>query len=259
VSARVLITREAGSWPALEARFAATPIVLQWDPTTVQVAPLDPRPGEDAVGRLERYDWLVVASVRGVEALTRTLSAAGVDAPPTELRVAAVGPATARALASAGFTVTLVAAEATSNGLAASLRPHVAQGARVLVVGPEGPQSALARKLRAGSAQVHEAPLYRTVASARALTLAEEAIAGRFAAVTFTAPSALTLWLEAAGGRADELAAALGQIQRVAIGPTTEARLAASGLTATAVAEVPTEAAVGDAIARALPASHLLT
>ena len=259
MTARVLITREAGSWPALETRFASSPIVLQWDPTTSQVPPLDPRPGEEAVGRLERYDWLVVASVRGVEALTRTLTDAGVAAPPPELRVAAVGPATARAMTSAGFTVTLVAGEATSNGLAASLRPHVAQGARVLVVGPEGPPGALARTLRAGSAQVHEAPLYRTVASARAPELAGEAIAGRFAAVTFTAPSALTLWLEAAGAQSDELAAALATLKRVAIGPTTEARLASSGLAASAVAESPTEVAVGDAIARALPAFHLLT
>jgi len=259
VTARVLITREAGSWPALEARFASSPIVLQWDPTTVQIAPLDPGPGEEAVGRLERYDWLVVASVRGVEALTRALSAAGVAAPPPELRVAAVGPATARALASAGFAVALVATEATSHGLASSLRTHVAQGARVLVVGPEGPPSALARKLRAGSAQVHEAPLYRTVASARAAELAEEAIAGRFAAVTFTAPSSLTLWLEAAGPRGGELTEALAKLRRVAIGPTTEARLASSGLPASSVAASPTEAAVGDAIARALPALDLLT
>jgi len=77
--------------------------------------------------------------------------------------------------------------------------------------------------------------------------------------VTFTAPSALTLWLEAAGALGDELAAALAKLQRVAIGPTTEARLASSGLVASAVADTPTEAAVGDAIARALPAFHLLT
>ena len=258
MTARVLITRAAGPWPALDERFAPKQIVLQWDPTTAQVPPLDPRPGEEALARLDRYDWLLAASVRGVEALTRLLAAQGATLPP-RLQIAAVGPTTAQALQSAGLDVALVSADASSRGLEAALRPHVAAGARLLVVGPEGGPSELANRLRASSAYVDEAPLYRTVASERAAALAADAIAGRFAAVVFTAPSALSLWLDAAGERRDALAAALGQLRRVAIGPTTEARLAALQLPAAAVAQAPTAEAVGDAIERALASGDLLT
>ena len=252
MTARVLVTRPAGSWPALTARFEGSPIVLQLTPTTVQVAPLDPRPGDEAIGRLENYEWLVLTSGQGVSALLRGLGPRGVAGLPPGLRVAAVGPATARALSRAGVGVALVAADANSDGLAASLGPQLKGGARVLVVRPEGAKGPLPAALRSGGAVVDEAPLYRTIASAHAGPLADEAIGGAFAAVVFTAPSALDLWLDAAGLRRDALVGALTRCARVAIGPTTSARLAALGLPAEATALAPSEDAVGDAIEHAL-------
>jgi len=258
VTARVLLTRPAGTWPALTARFEGTPIVLQMTETTRQVEPIDSRPGDEAVGRLERYDWLVATSGRGVSALARRIATRGVAGLPPGLRVAAVGPATARVLRGIGARVDLVADDASGDGLAASLGPRLAEGARVLVVCPEGAPGLLAATLRAGGAEVDEAPLYRTIASERAGELADAVIGGAFAAVVFTAPSSLKLWLDAAGGRRGALVDALARVARVAIGPTTSAYLASLGLAADAVAVAPLEDAVGDAIARALPALDLL-
>jgi len=252
VTARVLVTRPARSWPALTARFQATPIVLQFTPTAVQVTPVDPGPGEEAIARLSSYDWLVVTSGHGVAALKRALAARGVAGVPPGLRVAAIGPATARALSAAGVGVALTADDAHSDGLAAALGPQLRSGARVLVVRPEGTPGPLTAALRAGGAMVDEAPLYRTVASEHAVELAEAAIAGAFAAVVFTAPSSLELWLSAAGARRDALVGALSGLARVAIGPTTAARLAAWGLPAGATALTPSQGAVGDAIEEVL-------
>lgn len=252
MTARVLVTRRAGSWPALTARFEGTRIVLQLTPTTVQVAPLDPRPGDDAIGRLLSYDWLVLTSGHGVAALFRGLAARGVAGFPPGLRVAAVGPATTQALYSAGVGVALVAADASSDGLAASLGPQLKGGARVLVVRPEGAPGSLAPALAASGAVVDEAPLYRTIASEHARPLADEAIGGAFAAVVFTAPSALELWLEAASDRRGLLVDALTRVARVAIGPTTSERLDSLGLPADATAAAPSEGAVGDAIEHVL-------
>jgi len=252
VTARVLVTRPAGTWPALAARFDGTPVLIQMTETTMQVEPIDPRPGDEAIGRLESYDWLVLTSGHGVSALWRVLASRGVTGLPPGLRVAAVGPATARALSGVGARVELVAADASSDGLAASLGPLLSGGARVLLVRPEGEPGPLAAALRDGGAEVHEAPLYRTIASEHAGELADAAIAGAFAAVVFTAPSSLNLWLDAAGARRDALVYALARVARVAIGPTTSAYLASLGLSADAVASAPTEDAVGDAIAHAL-------
>lgn len=252
MTARVLVTRPAGTWPALAARFQGTSVVLQMTETTIEVEPIDPRPADEAIGRLECYDWLVATSGRGVAALVRRLAARGVTGLPSGLHVAAVGPATARALFGIGARVDLVADDARSDGLAASLRPRLAGGARVLVVRPEGPPGLLAATLRAGGIEVDEAPLYRTIASERAGELADAAIAGAFFAVVFTAPSSVDLWLAAAGARRGALVIALRRAARVAIGPTTSLHLASLGLPADAVAEAPSEDAVGDAIARAL-------
>ena len=252
MNARVLVTRPAGSWPTLSARFAGTAVELQMSETTVQVEPIDARPGDEALGRLEHYDWLVVTSGRGVSALLRRLAARGTTGLPPELRVAAVGPATAAALADAGARVDLVARDASSHGLAAALSPRLRAGARVLIVRPEGAPGLLASALRATGANVDEAPLYRTVASPAAAALADAAIGGAFSAVVFTAPSSLDLWLDAAGAQCGALVAALQRVARVAIGPTTSARMVALDLPAHAMAETPSEAAVGDAIAAAL-------
>jgi len=122
----------------------------------------------------------------------------------------------------------------------------------VVVVRPEGGPATLAAALRAAGTSVDEAPLYRTVASARAGELVEAAIAGRFAGVAFTAPSSIDLWLAAASTRREALLEAIARVSRVAIGPTTAARLQALRLEATTVATAPTEGAVADAIARAM-------
>ena len=250
MTARVLVTRQAGTWPALEARFRGTAVWLQLTETTRDADPVDPRPGDFALDRLDRCDWLVATSGRGVSALKRRLSARGEAALPSRLRVAAVGPATARALAAIGARVDLIADEASSLGLVGSLRPHLAAGQRVVIVGPEGSKGLLAAALRAGGLEVEEAPLYRTIASDRAPELADAAIAGEFSAVVLTAPSSLDLWLDAAGARREALVHALEAVARVAIGPTTAAHLASLGLPADAVAETPAEDAVGDAIAQ---------
>ena len=252
MTARVLVTRPAGAWPALATRFSGTSIVVQCTPTTIQADPIDPRPGEVALDQLRRCDWLVVTSGRGIAALAGRLAARGVQGLPVGMRVAAVGPATARALESIGAPAAIVAEDAGAEGLAVALRPRLGVGARVLIVRPEGPLSLLAASLRKGGTEVHEAPLYRTVASELAPGLANEAIDGAFAGVAFTAPSSLDLWLEAAGERRAALFAAIGRVKRIAIGKTTAAHLAAVALPADAVADAPSELAVGDAIARAV-------
>lgn len=248
---RVLITHPADAWPGIAARFRGTPVTVEIRETATQVDPIDPGPGDRALLRLEDYAWLVVTSVRGAAALERRMAAAGA-APPPGLRVAAVGPATAKALLAAGIEAELVAAEASGAGLASSLLPRLSGRERILIVRPEGAPGSLASVLAASGAGVDVAPLYRTVASDHAGPLATDAIGGAFAAVVFTAPSSLDRWLDAAGERRAALFAALSKAARVAIGPTTAAHLAGAGLPADGVASAPTEEGIGDAIAAVL-------
>jgi uroporphyrinogen III methyltransferase / synthase len=109
----------------------------------VRVEPLDGPPV-----RADGYDWLLLTSRYGVEALVRRLAG------PLP-RVAVVGPGTAEALREHGVEPTLVARRSTQEGLAAELpRPP----GRVLFAGAEGARDVLVRELGADFV-----PLYRTV------------------------------------------------------------------------------------------------
>ncbi len=97
------------------------------------------------------YDWLLLTSRHGVEALFRRLEG------PLP-RVAVVGPGTAEALREHGVEPALVARRSTQEGLAAELpRPP----GRVLFAGAEGARDVLVRELGADFV-----PLYRTVEEA---------------------------------------------------------------------------------------------
>jgi uroporphyrinogen-III synthase len=97
---------------------------------------------------LEGYDWVVVTSVNGAHELVRR--AAGRAA-----RVAAIGPGTADALASAGWAADLVPRVHTQEGLVAEFP---ASPGRVLFVGAEGARGHLAEALDADFV-----PAYRTL------------------------------------------------------------------------------------------------
>jgi uroporphyrinogen-III synthase len=98
--------------------------------------------------RAAEYDWLLLTSRSGVEALFARVDG---DFP----RVAVVGKGTAEALRERGVEPDLVAATSTQEGLAAELpRP----AGRVLFAGAEDARGVLARELGA-----EFLPLYRTV------------------------------------------------------------------------------------------------
>lgn len=101
--------------------------------------------------RLDGYDWLLLTSRQGAEALFRRLEG------PLP-KVAAVGPGTAEALREHGVEPVLVAGVSTQEGLAAELPRPVG---RALFAGAEAARDVLARELDADFV-----PLYRTVEAA---------------------------------------------------------------------------------------------
>ncbi|MYI56980.1 MAG: hypothetical protein F4062_08170, partial [Acidimicrobiia bacterium] len=103
---RILVVRPAAQGLASAAMLRAAGA----EPVLVPLIELlPPRDGgaalAGAVGRLASYDWLVLTSANGASRLAALLT--GEDL-PASLRVAAIGPATAAALAEAGVTVSLL-------------------------------------------------------------------------------------------------------------------------------------------------------
>ncbi len=101
---------------------------------TIEVEPLDD-PGllDAAIDRLADYDWLVFTSANGVRFLVERLQARGRDLRALgHLQLAAIGPATAQALAGFHLNADLVPESYRSESLAAALAT-LAHGRKILL------------------------------------------------------------------------------------------------------------------------------
>lgn len=191
------------------------------------------------------YRWLVLTSANAVDALASAMrdgrDLAGV-------RLAAVGDATAAALAAVHLRADLVASVATAEGLAADVpAPSAGErqaptGARILYPRAADARPVLAEGLRAKGWTVDDVEAYRTRPAAVA-ELPGDALDGAGAAdvVTFASPSAVTAYLALAGPPAGAVAC---------IGPVTARAATDAGLSVDVVADRPGAAPLVEALVR---------
>ncbi len=173
---------------------------------------------ERARSQLGAYDWVVVTSRRGVEAL---LADGPRVAPGTHW--AAVGNSTAEALRRQGVEASCIPAAATGSAIPAAMAElGPLAGARVLLARADAADGGLPRQLAEMGAEVDDVVAYRTstapAGSGGALGSALED--PQLEAVVFASGSAVKGLVELAGGGAD----ALRRLKVITIGPkTTEA------------------------------------
>lgn len=246
----VVVTRGKGGEDALAARLRELGAEVRELPSIAFAPPADPAPLDAALRDLARFEWAVFASATAVERTVARLAALGL--PPAalaRLSLAAVGPATADALARAVREPDLVPAEARGEAMAAALAPRV-RGRRVLVPRPAEGRPELLEGLAAAGADAVAVEAYRTVpAPAEAIRpLATWIAAGEIAAVAFASPSAVRAVVAGLGADAP----LLRRVPLAAIGPTTAEALRAEGLEVAAQPERYTGAGLADAIAARL-------
>ncbi len=139
--------------------------------------PPDWQPVDDALGRLASYDWLVFSSVNGVRYLLRRLLAGRADLRRLgEIRLAAIGPGTAEALAEFHLKADLIPDEFRAEALAAALVTN-AKGRRFLLARASRGREVLAEQLRAAGALVDQVVVY----SSTDVTSADEDVRRRLA------------------------------------------------------------------------------
>src|SRR5580658_6307620 len=121
------------------------------------------KPLDSALMNLDVYDWLVLTSVNGVEAMWDRL--AKLRLPKTALKrlnIAAIGPATKKAIEQRGVGVDVVPKEYVAESVVRSLRRRV-KGKRVLLVRAKVARDVIPRELRKAGAHVDVVEAYETV------------------------------------------------------------------------------------------------
>ena len=217
------------------------------DAPTTRMERMDPAPMQEALERLDDFQWICFTSANGVRFFWDALRATGRDARAlASVKLCTVGPMTADALLQRGLAVDVVAQRFVAEGLLEALaaRDDV-YGTSVLYAAAEGARETLPSGLEALGAVVERVPLYRSVPEPAALERLHEALAERPAdLVAFTSASAVRSFADAMGAQASETPAA-------SIGPATSAAVREMGMAVAVEATQSTLAGLVTAIADA--------
>lgn len=239
MTATVVVTASAGSFPGLAEALRAIPVDVEDAPLMRFAPPLDWLPVDAAVRRLGRYEVVALTSPRAAAAFAeRVRSAQGL---PSGAAVWAAGSGTAAALGAVLGDIRqpderAVAAHGAAGALAAALMESGIHGPVLFPCG-DLRRDELPVRLRAEGIEVDEVVCYRSVLAGEG----EARLAARRAQVLVVAsPTVADLLARAcpAGGRPALLA----------VGPTTAAAARASGWPPAGVASRPTAEALAAAV-----------
>jgi uroporphyrinogen-III synthase len=233
VSAAVVVTRDEPADGPLSRELRALGLeVLGWPVLSIGPAAND-EALDQALSRLNQFDWLVFASQHAVAEVVRR-----VPVPPAYLNIAAVGARTAQVLTEAGWPVAAVPEVQTAEGLVALLAGRLTYGMTVLFLAGSRSPLTLLEGLTAAGAIVTQVEAYSTLARTLDIPTCQQWIArGGIGAVTFTSPSAVEELDRALG--ASTFNQLLDSATPITLGTTTGRKLAARGF-ASVLATPPT-------------------
>lgn len=228
---KILITRAADDalgWAERLQALGALPVIL---PCLVAVPNEDDHTRTLLRDALRDATWLVVSSPRGAELVARLTQGTF----PAHVRIAAVGPTTARAARDVLGRVDLVPKEMTSAGLGGELAGVICADAghpapHVMVAGAEGGRDDAERALVAAGHRVTRVDIYKTV-PAPVTAVKRDLGAEGIDDVLLASPSAVTGLLNCTR--------VPPEMRIVTIGSTTSAAAVAAGLRVTAEARRP--------------------
>ncbi len=246
---RVLVSRARQQARALSSRLRELGARVLEIPFIEIRPPRSYRPFDKALRQIADYDWLILTSVNGVQALFARLQKLRM-APQdlSALKIAAIGPATRREIERHGLRVRLMPEEYVAESVVEALRSKV-KGKRVLLVRARVARDVIPRELRALGAQVDVIEAYETVvpkASRARLQAALKDAKRRPDLITFTSSSTVRNFVQLWGRKPLPVG-----IKFASIGPVTSATLRELGLPVDIEASDYTMAGLVQAIASA--------
>jgi uroporphyrinogen-III synthase len=191
------------------------------------------KPLDFALQNLASYAWLVLTSVNGVEAMwDRMKKLRLTEKDLAHMRIAAIGPATKKAIEQRGGKVTVMPKEYVAESVVQSLKDEV-QGKRLLLVRAKVARDVIPRELRAVGAHVDVVEAYETVVPQSSGTKLRTALKDRNRRphiVTFTSSSTVKNFVTLLGNGSRVSPAELRGMRTASIGPVTSSTLRDLGL-----------------------------
>jgi uroporphyrinogen-III synthase len=248
---RIVVTRareQAGDLMRALEQHGAVPVLVP----VIRIQPLENLGAlRAALTGLSAYRWVVFTSQNAVQVVFDRLVAWGLTPRVfATTAVAAIGSATAEALAVRGVAPAVVPEEFVAESLAEALIGRsggTLVGTRVLIPSAEDVREVLGATLREHGAQVEAIPVYRTVqVEADLAGLAADIERGRVDAVTFTSSSTVRSFVDLIG----RAAATSARFVAATIGPVTAGTARELGLRDVIEAEPHTVQGLVDSLAR---------
>jgi len=227
---RILVTRARKQAGKLSSKLRTVGATVLEIPSIEIRTPRSFRPLDQALKQVVEYDWLILTSVNGVEAMFVRMKKLRIGVEQlANLNVCAIGPATRDALVERGVKVDVVPEKYIAESVVAELAPRV-EGRNVLLVRAKVARDVIPRELRRAGAAVDVVEAYETIvpaASRKRLQAALKSPRLRPDAITFTSSSTAKNFLELLG---KNRARQLDGIVLASIGPVTSATLREIGL-----------------------------
>jgi uroporphyrinogen-III synthase len=225
VATRILVGRahhQAGSLSAGLRSLGATVIEI---PFIAIRKPSSYQPLDDALKNLKSYDWLILTSVNGVQAMWNRVRKLRIRRSTLKhLQIAAIGPATKKAIVKHGLRVKMVPEEYVAESVVKGLRDKV-NGKRILLVRAKVARDVIPEELRAAGAHVDVVEAYETVIPEKSRQRLQSLMNNSKRCphvVTFTSSSTARNFAALLG---EIPASALKNVQFASIGPVTSATL----------------------------------
>lgn len=225
----IVITRpekQADDLAQLLIKEGANPIHF---PTIKIVPPASWRELDNAIKKLEDYDWLIFTSANGVAYFFERLSAKGKDIRDLKgIKICCIGPATARQVQEKGIRVDLVPGEFISEGILKSFSRTNLKGKKILIARAAQARDVLPEGLKKLGAQVDVVTAYETISSGKKKKELEELFKENHVdVITFTSSSTVNNFVKIMGNNFK-----LPESVKIAsIGPVTAATAQKAGFT----------------------------
>jgi uroporphyrinogen-III synthase len=183
---------------------------------------------DGAVSNLKKYQWILFTSVNGVDAFWQRMRATGRDARRFgNIKIGAIGPATAERLQDIGLYPDFISQDYTSESMLKGLAELGIAGCRILLPRSDiAPRELIEGLIRLGATPT-EVSAYRTVKPDSVdLKGKRRLLDGEIDIVTFTSSSTVTNLVAMLDGDVD----AINKIKVACIGPATSSAATDAGI-----------------------------